>query len=125
MSPPRNRTMMNDEMDAVRPVRFGYVDTSVGQIHYAEAGRGESILCLHQTPRSWDEYRELMDLLKPHVRVIAMDTPGMGRSGAPAGEATIESYSDAAAELVSKLGLDRVTVIGHHTGGVIGIDLAA
>ncbi|MFT6764747.1 MAG: pimeloyl-ACP methyl ester carboxylesterase [Candidatus Azotimanducaceae bacterium] len=125
MPPPRDRTTMNDEIDEVRQVRFGYVDTSIGQIHYAEAGVGESILCLHQTPRSWDEYRELMDLLNPHVRVIAMDTPGMGRSASPAGEASIESYSGAAAELVSKLGLDHVTVIGHHTGGVIGIDLAA
>ncbi len=44
-------------------VRFGYADTSFGQLHYAEQGRGPVILLLHQTPRSWDEFRELIPLL--------------------------------------------------------------
>jgi pimeloyl-ACP methyl ester carboxylesterase len=106
-------------------VRFGYVDTHLGQLHYAEAGSGPPLLCLHQTPRSWDEYRELIPLLAPHVRVIALDTPGMGASAAHRGTATIESYTDGAVAALAGLGIHRAHVLGHHTGGVIALDLAA
>ena len=48
-------------------------------MHYAECGRGpDTVLCLHQTPRSWDEYRETLPRLGERYRAIAMDTPGMG-----------------------------------------------
>ncbi len=106
-------------------IRFGYADTSFGQIHYAEAGAGPTLLCLHQTPRSWDEYRELIPLLAPSARVIAMDTLGMGRSAPPPGEASIEVYAQGAAALLEALGVDRADVMGHHTGGVIAVELAA
>ena len=65
--------------------RFSYVDTPYGQVHLADAApvsgdAASTLVCLHQTPRSCDEYRELVPLLAPHLRVIAMDTLGMGRS---------------------------------------------
>jgi pimeloyl-ACP methyl ester carboxylesterase len=107
-------------------IRFGYIDGPFGQIHYAEAGSGPPLLCLHQTPRSWDEYAELIPLVAPNVRVLAMDTPGMGASAPPPpGGATIEAYADAAVALLDRLGLYRTSVLGHHTGGVIAVDLAS
>ncbi len=106
-------------------IRFGYADTRFGQVHYAESGDGPPLLCLHQTPRSWDEYRELLPLLAPHARVIAMDTLGMGRSAPPPDDASIEVYADGALALLDALGLDCVDVMGHHTGGVIAVDLAS
>jgi len=106
-------------------VRFGYADTVLGQVHYAEAGAGEPLLCLHQTPRSWDEYRELLPLLAGQHRVVAMDTLGMGASAPPQGVASIEAYAAGAAALVDALDLGPVAVMGHHTGGVIALELAA
>lgn len=44
-------------------VRYRYADTPLGQLHYAEAGEGEPIVLLHQTPRSLDEFAELQPLL--------------------------------------------------------------
>lgn len=106
-------------------IRFGYADGPFGQIHYARAGNGPPLLCLHQTPRSWDEYADVIPLLAPHLDVIAMDTPGMGASALGSVDASIEAYATAAAALLDGLGLDRAHVIGHHTGGVIAIELAA
>ena len=106
-------------------MELAYAHTPVGRLHYARAGSGPSLLCLHQTPRSFDEYRELIPLLSPHFDVIAMDTPGMGQSSPAPHEASIECYADAAVALIDDLGLDEVSVVGHHTGGVIAIDLAA
>jgi len=106
-------------------IRFAYTDTPFGQVHHAEAGSGPPLLCLHQTPRSWDEYRELLPLLARERRVIAMDTLGMGASAPPPGEATIEAYAEAALDLIDALGLGPIDLMGHHTGGVIALEIAA
>lgn len=106
-------------------VSFRYADVPWGQIHYAECGSGLPILCLHQTPRSVDEYREVLPLLGARFRAIAMDTPGMGSSSPVPQGASIEAYADAGLALADALGLERFSVIGHHTGGVIAVRLAA
>lgn len=93
-----------------------------GQLHYARAGRGPTILCLHQTPRSWDEYREVMLLLQDEFQVIAMDLPGMGASSGADEGASIEAYAQAAINLVETLACGPVILCGHHTGGVVAIE---
>jgi pimeloyl-ACP methyl ester carboxylesterase len=103
----------------------GYVVTASGRIHYVGAGVGEPMLLLHQTPRSSDEYHELIPLLAPHARVLAMDTPGFGASDPVDAPLSIERLAEAAADFLDALGIDEATVLGHHTGGVIGIELAA
>jgi pimeloyl-ACP methyl ester carboxylesterase len=54
-------------------VHRGFLDTSDGQIHYVTAGVGRPVLLLHQTPRSWDEYRDVIPILAKERRVIAME----------------------------------------------------
>ncbi|GAB3767327.1 alpha/beta fold hydrolase [Ramlibacter monticola] len=107
--------------------RRAYVDLPHGQVHYAECGeRGApAVLLLHQTPRSWAEYREVLPLLGARYRAIAMDTPGFGASDPPAAVPSIEAWAAIAAQLLEALGIARVHVVGHHTGGVIAIELAA
>lgn len=108
------------------PVRFGYADTSRGQVHYAESGPDQPgpVLLFHQTPRSWDEYREVLPLLGRTHRAIAMDTIGFGRS-APAPDHSIGTYADVAIEFADVLGLGRVTAVGHHTGALVALEVAA
>jgi pimeloyl-ACP methyl ester carboxylesterase len=109
-------------------IRFGYVDTPAGQLHYGEAGAGQPVLLLHQTPRSTDEYREVLELMAPHVHAIALDTVGMGRSAPLEGEHSIERYAQAAGWFCDAYGLTAssgLTVVGHHTGGVIALELCA
>ena len=106
-------------------VRFGYADTSFGQLHYAEQGRGPVILLLHQTPRSWDEFRELIPLLASNFRVVAMDMVGFGASASLPAPQTIEVFAQGAWELLDALGVDRATVLGHHTGAAVALEMAA
>lgn len=106
-------------------VRRHYIDNGQGgQIHFARSGIGERILLLHQTPRSWDEFREVIERLDNKFELIAMDLPGMGSSDALGETARIEDYANAAARLLDEMG-GQVTVCGHHTGGVVAIELAA
>ena len=101
-----------------------YADTEFGQVHFAECGAGSPVLLLHQTPRSWDEFRELLPLLGARHRAIAADTLGFGQSGPPP-EHSIEAYAAGAIALLDVLGLERVDVLGHHTGGVVALEVAA
>ncbi|MEJ2869850.1 alpha/beta hydrolase [Actinomycetospora sp. OC33-EN08] len=102
-----------------------FAPTRYGQIHYAEEGTGEPVLLLHQTPRSWDEYRDVLGLLGTTHRAVAPDTPGFGLSDGPAERWTIEAFAAGILDLLDALGLDAVTLVGHHTGAVVAVEIAA
>ena len=106
-------------------MRRGFVDVPDGIVHYASAGDGPPVLLLHQTPRSWDEYRDVLPLLGACFRAIAMDTIGFGDSSKPPWPASIEGFARVAVQLLDALRLERASVVGHHTGGVIALELAA
>ena len=109
-------------------MRRAYADAAHGQMHYAECGETGAgavpIVLLHQTPRSWREYAEVLPLLGAHRRTIAVDTAGFGESD-PAAEASIEAWAGAALQLLDAIGVERAHVVGHHTGGVIAVEMAA
>lgn len=107
------------------PVRRGYVEIASGEIHYAMCGTGPPVLLLHQTPRSWDEYRDVLPLIGRRYRAIAMDTIGFGSSSIPPPEDSIECYASAAVAFLDALGIERSAVVGHHTGGAIAVEIAA
>jgi pimeloyl-ACP methyl ester carboxylesterase len=101
-----------------------FVRVSGATIHCALAGAGEPVLLLHQTPRSWDEYRDVLPLLASRRRPIAMDTPGFGDSTRlPVGEESIERWATAAAELLEALEPGPAVVVGHHTGAYVAVEL--
>lgn len=102
----------------------GYLPTPVGQVHYVEAGTGPAIVLLHQTPRSWDEFRELIPQLAPEHRVIAPDTAGYGASELAAPH-SIESYARGVEAVLDHLSLAHPVLLGHHTGGVVAVEVAA
>ncbi len=103
-----------------------FVDVPAGTIHCAIAGRGAPVLLLHQTPRSWDEYRDVLPLLGRHFQAIAIDTIGYGDSSKPPlGNDSIEHWAEVATSVADALGLARFAVVGHHTGAVIAIEMAA
>jgi pimeloyl-ACP methyl ester carboxylesterase len=108
-------------------IRRGYVDLPHGQVHYAECGHAgaPAVLLLHQTPRSWAEYRAVLPLIGARYRALAMDTAGFGNSDPLPVPASIEEWAGVAARLLGALGIAQTHVVGHHTGGVIAVELAA
>lgn len=109
-------------------LRRGYVDVPWGQLHYARcgvAGRPPVVL-VHQTPRSWDEFRDVLALLGASFDVVAPDTAGFGASDLADGDAdSIERYADGLELLVDRLQLGRLALVGHHTGALVALELAA
>jgi pimeloyl-ACP methyl ester carboxylesterase len=119
-------------VNAAAPVgiRRQYVDVPFGQMHVARSSPaprdgGFPVLLLHQTPRSWDEYAEVIPLLGRTREVVAVDLPGMGGSDAHPGGASIEHFADGVVRAVDGLGIDRFDLVGHHTGGVVAFEVAA
>lgn len=106
-------------------MRHGFADTRHGQVHYVEHGSGDPVLLLHQTPRSWDEYRDVLPVLGAHFRAIAMDTVGFGESARPRRSWSIELFATGVLDLCDDLGLADVALVGHHTGAVIAVEVAA
>jgi len=109
---------------------FSYVQTRRGWLHVARCGDAGTrdappVLLLHQTPRSVAEYHAVLPLLGTRWHAIALDTPGFGASPALPEGASIEGWADAAAALLAALRIERAHVIGHHTGGVVALELAA
>jgi pimeloyl-ACP methyl ester carboxylesterase len=106
-------------------VKRGYSNTPEGQIHYALAGQGDPVLFLHQTPRSWDEYRDVLPIIGEKYRAIAMDTVGFGDSYRPQEKGSIEQYAHGVISFLDAMSIDRTSLVGHHTGGVIALEVAA
>ena len=106
-------------------IRRQFIDTSAGPLHLASAGEGFPILLLHQTPRSWDEFRDVLPLLGQRYRALALDTPGFGDSSKLAlHEHSIERWAQLALEVTDQLDMDNAAVVGHHTGAVTAMEIA-
>jgi pimeloyl-ACP methyl ester carboxylesterase len=105
--------------------------TRMGQVHCVDAvpaGPGATLppfVLLHQTPRSVDEFAEVQPLLAAHRRTIAIDTPGYGCSDRVAGQPKVEDYACAVVDVLDELGIARCVLVGHHTGEIVAVEIAA
>ena len=105
-------------------IRFGYADTELGQVHYRESGVGPPVVLLHESPLSGRIYEATLPYLGQRVRAIAPDTPGYGASEPPPEGIDIEGYAERLLLFLDAMQLDQVALVGNHTGGSIGIELA-
>jgi pimeloyl-ACP methyl ester carboxylesterase len=104
------------------------IELSHGRLAFAQAGDAGApvVVLLHQTPRSCDEYRDVLPLLAASGRrVIAFDTPGFGDSAALPDGPSIEGWAAALLAALDALGVTHASVAGHHTGGTVAVALAA
>lgn len=96
-----------------------------GPVGLTRLGSGPVVVLLHQTPRSADEYRDVIPRLAAAGRTaLAIDTPGFGGS-APVPEPSIEAWAAVVHEILDALAVERAAVVGHHTGGSIAVQVAA
>lgn len=105
-------------------MRFGYADTSMGQVHYRRAGSGAPLLLLGSSGRSSSIFEALLPLLAPHFDAVAIDTPGFGQSCPLPETAGIEALAGCAAEVLDALGIRRCHLYGLHTGNKIATAFA-
>ena len=106
-------------------IRRGYVDSSVGQIHYRYAGEGEPLLLLHQSATSSVVYEPIIQHLASSYSTIAMDTPGFGMSDYPTEKYTVPQFAEIVLEFMDAMSIASANFFGHHTGASIACEVAA
>lgn len=109
-------------------IKRAFLDTGHGQLLYRTAGRaesGEALLLLHMSPRSSDEFLELMPLLATNRQVIAMDMMGFGDSDTPPDAYAMADYAADAIALLDALNLPTVSILGHTFGAFVAGEIAA
>jgi len=116
-----------EEVRAMTPTQRHFFNTPLGDVHYIDAGQAERppVVLLHQTPRSVDEFAEVIPILAERHRVLAVDNPGYGCSDTPPRQPTVEEYADVVVALLDHLAIPRAHLVGHHTGAILAVDIAA
>ncbi|HSN54257.1 MAG TPA: alpha/beta hydrolase [Candidatus Sulfomarinibacteraceae bacterium] len=116
-----------EEDPAMTSTSRHFFASSLGAVHYVDAGprEGAPLVLLHQTPRSIDEYRDVIPVLAAERRVVAVDMPGYGCSDVPDHQPSVEEYADTVVALLDHLGIPEAVFVGHHTGAILSIDIAA
>ncbi len=99
--------------------------TSMGYIHYRAAGNGKPIVLLHMNQQSSAMYLELMAVLAPELRAIAIDYPSHGMSDHVTTQPTINDYARCVLEVMDALELKTANFLGESGGAVICVERAA
>ena len=96
-----------------------FIETKDGtKIFYKDWGTGQPILFSHGWPLSGDAWSvQMLFFAEKGYRVIAHDRRGHGRSDQPWNGNNMHQYADDLAELIEKLDLKDVILVGHSTGG--------
>jgi lipase len=97
---------------------------AVLHLHHYGAPDGPPTLAIHGVTAHGERYRRLAQEAFPERRWLAPDLRGHGRSTWD-GPWTVERHVGDLLESLDTLGVDRVAVVGHSYGGMIGLHLLA
>ena len=94
-------------------------------VRYAQAGTtGPVVVLLHGIASRAAQWEGVMSVLGDTCRVIAPDLLGHGLSAKPRGDYSLGAHACGVRDLLSALGHDRVTLVGHSLGGGIAMQFA-
>jgi aminoacrylate hydrolase len=88
-------------------------------------GDGEPLLLIPYTAADHACWAFQLEAYTAHFCCIAVDLPGTGESGAPAGPSSTERNADQVAAFLGAIGVERAHVAGVSFGAGVGMHLAA
>ena len=91
---------------------------------FVKTGEGPVLLLLHGLGCDHTTWEPVIDALAKRYTVIAPDLLGHGQSAKPRADYSVGGYANAMRDLITVLGIDKVTVVGHSFGGGIAMQFA-
>lgn len=93
-------------------------------VTYRSAGSGPVLLLLHGVTNSSQTWEPVAPALTDRFTIVAPDLLGHGGSATPRGDYSLGAHASGVRDLLSALGHDHVTVVGHSLGGGIAMQFA-
>ena len=91
---------------------------------YVRMGSGPAVLLLHGLGCDHTTWGPVMESLARTHTVIAPDLLGHGESDKPRADYSVGGYANGMRDLLTMLGIDTVTVVGHSFGGGVAMQFA-
>ncbi|MFI8230446.1 alpha/beta fold hydrolase [Streptomyces sp. NPDC085900] len=113
----------------LRSVRDGELQLRYRVVHgyrraFRMAGQGPALVLIHGIGDSSATWAELIpDLARTHT-VIAPDLLGHGDSDKPRADYSVAAYANGVRDLLTTLGIESATLVGHSLGGGVAMQFA-
>lgn len=91
---------------------------------FVKRGSGPALLLLHGLACDHTTWTPVIDELAKKYTVVAPDLLGHGLSDKPRADYTLGGYANGMRDLLTVLGIDKVTVVGHSFGGGVAMQFA-
>ena len=100
-----------------------FAEINGAKIYYEEYGKGEPLLLIHGNGGSIESMGNQIDYFKSKYRVIIADNRGQGKSELKTDSLTYVQITKDTEELVNRLKLDSISIIGWSDGGIVGLQM--
>ena len=88
---------------------------------YRVAGSGPDVVLIHGMINSSRHWQEVAGRLAGSYRVIAPDLIGHGDAATPRGDYSLGAHAAAIRDLLTTIGVERATIVGHSLGGGVAM----
>ena len=90
---------------------------------FLDSGEGSAVLFIHGLTGSQRNWAHLVEKLNAEHRVLVPDLFGHGASAKPMGDYSLGAHAATMRDLLDRLDIDRVTLVGHSFGGGIAMEM--
>jgi pimeloyl-ACP methyl ester carboxylesterase len=97
------------------------IDLHGHQVVYRIAGSGPPVVLVHGMVNSSRHWQAVATRLAARYTVIAPDLVGHGDSATPRGDYSLGAHAAVIRDLLSALGIERATMVGHSLGGGVAM----
>ncbi len=107
-----------------KPIEVQYLTIHGHKRAFVKLGSGPALLLLHGLGCDHTTWLPVVQALSRRYTVIAPDLLGHGLSAKPRADYSVGGYANGMRDLLTVLGVDKVTVVGHSFGGGVAMQFA-
>ncbi len=106
--------------EAYAPAPSKFMNIAGMQVHYRDEGKGFPVILIHGMASSLHTWQGWSEILDNQYRVIRLDLPAFGLTGASAGNNySPDTYVQVVHTLLDSLGVKECFMVGNSLGGLI------